>query len=170
MLTLECFDRHYSCIFSVTDFKGGTGAPYTDFTQLKVKILLRPTAVCLCVKSPTWAKARFLLLWDSCGFVDVGRPLWHVCRLQLLLALASAVILGSKSRVGSDILLPQIRDSPNMKGLVPIFISPRNRVPFSLPPTTRRVRVEVLEPASKRATDAIVGGMPALAEEWAATQ
>jgi hypothetical protein len=40
-----------------------------------------------------------------------------VCRLQLLLALASAVILGSESRGTRDhILLFQIRDSPNMEG------------------------------------------------------
>jgi hypothetical protein len=42
-------------------------------------------------------------------------------RLQLLLALASAVILGSES------LLSQIRDSPNLEGQVPVYIPPRNR-------------------------------------------
>jgi hypothetical protein len=52
-----------------------------------------------------------------------------VCRLQSLLALASAVILGSESRGTHDhILLSQIRDSPNMEGQVPVFISPRKRV------------------------------------------
>jgi hypothetical protein len=40
-------------------------------------------------------------------------------RLQLLLVLVSAVILGSKSQ-----LLSQIRDSPNLEGKVPVFISP----------------------------------------------
>jgi hypothetical protein len=64
--------------------------------------------------------------------------------LQLLLALAGAVILGSESRVTHDhILLYQIRDSPNLEGQVPVFISLRNRwpgytprhwVPFSSPP------------------------------------
>jgi hypothetical protein len=55
----------------------------------------------------------------------------RVCRLQLLLALASLVILGSKSlRTRDHILLSQIRD----------FISS--------PPTTRRVTVAVFEPAS----------------------
>jgi hypothetical protein len=44
-----------------------------------------------------------------------------VCRLQLLLALASAVILGS------DTLLPQIRVSPNLEGQVPVFTFPTNR-------------------------------------------
>jgi hypothetical protein len=43
--------------------------------------------------------------------------------------LASADILGSESRGTHDhILFSQIRDSPNMEGQVPIFISPRNRV------------------------------------------
>jgi hypothetical protein len=51
------------------------------------------------------------------------------CRLQLLLALTSEVILWSESRVTHDhILLSQIRDSPNLEGQVSVFISPRNRV------------------------------------------
>jgi hypothetical protein len=39
---------------------------------------------------------RFLLLLDSYGFADVGRSLWREkgCRLQLLLALASAIFSG----------------------------------------------------------------------------
>jgi hypothetical protein len=83
-----------------------------------------------------------------------------VCRLQLLLALVSAVILRSESHGTHDhILLSQIRDSPNLEGEVPVFISPRNRVaqlylqvwvPFSSPPTTRRDTIEVFEPASTR--------------------
>jgi hypothetical protein len=52
-----------------------------------------------------------------------------VYRLQLLLALASAVILMSKSRgIHDQILLFQIRDSSNLEGQVPVFISPRSRV------------------------------------------
>jgi hypothetical protein len=52
-----------------------------------------------------------------------------VCRLHLLLFLASAVILRFESRRTHDhILLSQIRDSPNLEGQVPVFISPRNRV------------------------------------------
>jgi hypothetical protein len=52
-----------------------------------------------------------------------------VCRLQLLPVLASAVILRCVSRRTQDhILLSQIRDSPNLEGQVPVFISPRNRV------------------------------------------
>jgi hypothetical protein len=45
-----------------------------------------------------------------------------VCSLQLLLALASAVILSSESRgTQGHILLSQIRDSPNLEGQVPVF-------------------------------------------------
>jgi hypothetical protein len=53
----------------------------------------------------------------------------RVCRLQLLLALASAFILRSESRGTHDhILLSQIRDSPTLEGQVPVFTSLRNRV------------------------------------------
>jgi hypothetical protein len=52
-----------------------------------------------------------------------------VCRLQLLLALAIAVILRSESRGTHDhILLSQIQDSPKLEDQVPMFISQRNRV------------------------------------------
>jgi hypothetical protein len=54
----------------------GNGVSY----QVKVNITLRPTVsrpVCLGVKPHLGPKARFLLLWDICGFVDVGRPLWR---------------------------------------------------------------------------------------------
>jgi hypothetical protein len=47
----------------------------------------------------------------------------------MLLALVSVVIPRSESRGVSDhILLSQIRDSPNLEGQAPVFISPRNRV------------------------------------------
>jgi hypothetical protein len=49
--------------------------------------------------------------------------------LQLLLVLASAVILRSDYRGTRDhILLSQIRDFPNLEAQVPVFISPKNRV------------------------------------------
>jgi hypothetical protein len=52
-----------------------------------------------------------------------------VCHSQLLLALASEVILRSESCWTHDhILLSLIRDSPTLEGQVPVFISPRNRV------------------------------------------
>jgi hypothetical protein len=49
--------------------------------------------------------------------------------LQLLLGLASAVILRSESHGTHDhILLSQIRYSPNPEDQVLVFISPRNKV------------------------------------------
>jgi hypothetical protein len=75
-----------------------------------------------------------------------------VCRLQLLLVLASAIFLGSKSRGTHDhILLSLIRDSLNLEGQVSVFMSLSDRVaqlylqalgPFSSPRTTRRATVE----------------------------
>jgi hypothetical protein len=80
-----------------------------------------------------------------------------VSRLQLLLGLASAVILRSESRWTHDhILLSQIRDSLNLDGQVPVFISVRNRVARLYPqalgsisslPTTPTATVEVFDPA-----------------------
>jgi hypothetical protein len=60
-----------------------------------------------------------------------------VCSLQLLLALASEVILSSDSLGTRDhILLPQIRDSRNLGGQVPVFISPQEHSgPVILPDT-----------------------------------
>jgi hypothetical protein len=80
----------------------------------------------------------------------------RACRSQLLLVLASAVILGSESRGTHDhILRSQIRDFPNVEGQVPVFIyilqeqggpiKPQVGVPFSSPPATRRATVEVFE-------------------------
>jgi hypothetical protein len=52
-----------------------------------------------------------------------------VCRLQLLLGLASAVILGSESHgTHNHVLLSQNRDSHNLESQVLVFVSPRNRV------------------------------------------
>jgi hypothetical protein len=75
---------------------------------------------------------RILLLSFSCRLVHVGAPSLtgeQVSRLQLLLALTRAVVLGSESNGTRDhILLFQIRNSSNLEGQVPVFISPRNRV------------------------------------------
>jgi hypothetical protein len=69
---------------------------------------------------------------NTCGYSPyITSPLTRgwVCRSQLLLVLASAVILKSESRGTHDhILLSQSRDSPNLDGQVTVFIFPRNRV------------------------------------------
>jgi hypothetical protein len=109
-------------------------------------------------------KIRFLftvsqlrVCWSGAPSLTIGR----ICRLQLLLVLASAVILESESSGShSHILLSQIWDFPSLEGQVPIFISPRNRLTQLYPPGTgfhfRRLlrlaglKVEVFEPASTR--------------------
>jgi hypothetical protein len=69
---------------------------------------------------------------NTCGyspFVTSSLTTGWVYLLQLLLVLAGAVILKSESCGTHDhILLSQIRDSPNLEGQVPVFISPRNRM------------------------------------------
>jgi hypothetical protein len=60
-----------------------------------------------------------------------------VCSLQLLLVLARAVILMSESRGTHDhILHSQIRESPNLEGQVPVFISPQEKSGPVIPPGT----------------------------------
>jgi hypothetical protein len=65
---------------------------------------------------------------NTCGhspYVTFSLTRGRVCRLQLLLVLASAVILVSRSLGTHDhILLPQIRDFPILEEQVPVFISP----------------------------------------------
>jgi hypothetical protein len=69
---------------------------------------------------------------NTCDYSPYVKPSltrgW-VCRLQFLLVLASAVIHGSESHgIHDHILLSQIRDSSNLEGQDPFFISSRDRV------------------------------------------
>jgi hypothetical protein len=85
-------------------------------------------------------KTTFLLLSDSCGFVDVRLPLRledGSVSLQFQLTLASAVFLGTKScGTHAYILLSKIRHFPNLEGQVTIFISLRNGGGPVIPPGT----------------------------------
>jgi hypothetical protein len=111
-------------------------------------------------------KTRFLLLSDSCGFVDIGAPSLargRVCHLQLLLVHASAIIFGSVSRGTHDhILLSRFETPPTWRAessyLYPPgrgwpSYTPKHLVPFSSPPTIRSATVEVFETASTQETD-----------------
>jgi hypothetical protein len=52
----------------------------------------------------------------------------RICRVRLLLSLASAVILGSEYNGTHDHILLSVLILPNLEGQVPVFISPRNTV------------------------------------------
>jgi hypothetical protein len=84
-----------------------------------LSLMLQPTVsrpVCLGIKHPSGAYDQIFvnvrqLRVCSCGALSLTRG--RVFRLQLLLDLASAVILGSESRgTRNHILLSQIRDFP----------------------------------------------------------
>jgi hypothetical protein len=97
------------------------------FQQVRVKDMSRPTvsrSVCLGVKPQLGPQTRFLLLSDSLEFVDVGRPFWQEDRSGVYNGWCHSPV--RVIRTNDDILLSEIRDSPNLEGRVPEFKSPRN--------------------------------------------
>jgi hypothetical protein len=76
--------------------------------------------------------SNFIFQPNTCGYspyVTSSLTRGSVCRLQLLLVLASAVILLSGTRrIYDHVLLSRLRDSLNLEGQVPVFTSPWNRV------------------------------------------
>jgi hypothetical protein len=98
---------------------------YTDCSQVKVNVMLRPTInwpVYLGVRHPSHLEpmTKFVLLSASCVFIDVGRPLMEgwLCSLQLLLGLANAVILRVQvESLGSLLLVTHPLHGPHRKYL-----------------------------------------------------
>jgi hypothetical protein len=79
---------------------------------------------------------RYLLLFDSYGLGFVGRPLWWEDGSVFCICCLS--------------LPAQSLSGPSPLGLATIFYCLRFETSFSSPPTTRRVTVEVFDPASTR--------------------
>jgi hypothetical protein len=87
----------------------------------------------------------FIFQLNACSYnpyvISSLTRVW-ICHLQLLLVLASAVILRSESRGTHDhISLSLIRDSPNLEVQVSVFISPRDRVARLCPQALRSLFV-----------------------------
>jgi hypothetical protein len=104
--------------------------------KVKVKVSLRLTvgqSVSLGVEPHLGLMTRYLLLLDSYGLFFVGRPLWREG--------------GSGFCICCWPSPAQCFSGPSPFTLATIIVL---RLPFSSPPTTRRVTVEVFDPASTR--------------------
>jgi hypothetical protein len=131
------FTREHSLMFS---------ACYSLSSSLirlkKVKVTLRLTviqSVSLGVEPHLGLMTRYLLLFDSYGLV-----LWaaSLTRKQVCFCISCWP------------LLEQFFSGPSPFGLATIFYCLKFETSFSSPPTTLRVTVEVLDPASTRVSDA----------------
>jgi hypothetical protein len=101
---------------------------------------------------------RYLLLFDSYGLVFVGRPLWGEDGSFVYAA-------GLRQRSLSWVWVPW--------NLWPSFTLSDLRFSFSSPPTTRRVAVELFDPASTRMINSsqsqsyfASGGLPQISPSW----
>jgi hypothetical protein len=76
-------------------------------------------------QAPWDSRAVIIFQLNTCSYrhyVTSSLTRGWVCRLQLLLVLASSIILRSESHRAHDhILLPQIRDFPHLEGQVTLF-------------------------------------------------
>jgi hypothetical protein len=110
--------------------------PTASSSELESELLydwrFTPNQFLLATNTLKVTTSNFIFQMNTCGYspyVTSSLTRGWVCRLQLLLALASAFILMSESRGTQDhILLSQIRNSCNLQDQVPVFVSPRNRV------------------------------------------
>jgi hypothetical protein len=97
----------------------------------RVRITLQPPISSSWRQAPWDSRPAIIFQLNSCGhrpYVTSSLTTGWICRLQLLRAFDTAVILRAESRgTHNHSLLSQFRDSPNLKGQVTVFISPRNR-------------------------------------------
>jgi hypothetical protein len=119
--------------------------------------MLRPTVsreVNLGVKHPSEAYTRFLLLSDSCGFGDVGRPLrrkddsvvysccWSFSDLIPAGLMTTLYCLRFEGGLGPRIYIHQEEGCP--------VTPPNHWVPFLSAPTACRATAELFDPDSTR--------------------
>jgi hypothetical protein len=107
---------------------------------VKVKVTLRllvSQSVRLGVEPHLGLVTRYLLLFDSHGLVFVGRPLWREDGSVFCICCWSSPAYSFSG--------------PSQLDSWPYFTVSDLRLPFSSPPTTRMVTVEVFYPTSTRA-------------------
>jgi hypothetical protein len=116
-------------------------------------------------------KITFLLLSDICWFIDVGPPSLtrvRVCRLQFLLA-SPAQSFSGPNPAGLMIIFYCLRfePPPTWRSIFPYLYppetewpsySPRHWILFSSPPSIRRAKVALFEPASTPGPQVLSGG------------
>jgi hypothetical protein len=113
---------------------------YVCNCRLSLSVILRPMVsrpVCLGIKHPSGAYGQIFSTVDSYGLVLCGAP--SLTRRRVCLFLYTA---GPCQRSLSLVRVP--------KNSRPYFTVSDLRLPFSSPPTARRVTVEVFDPASTR--------------------
>jgi hypothetical protein len=126
-----------SCVLIIFDLRLKRLPPFW-FSESELLYNWRLTADQLVLAPTPWdPRPVFLFQMSICGYSPYATSSlkrgW-ICRLQLLLVLASTVILGSESPGTHDhILLSQIRNSPNLEGQVPYLYPPGTRRPSYIP-------------------------------------
>jgi hypothetical protein len=118
-INIYCSCAEYTDELRFEELKTNNTIACNTHTSPSLSLMLRPTVsrpVCLGIKHPSGAYDQIFIIAWQLGVCWFGAPSFtrgRVCRLQLLLSLASAVIFGSESRrTHSHILLSQIRDLP----------------------------------------------------------